>query len=260
MCFGEKRVEQEVYQGDALVEGCRRRARGYGGGVCAGEDVGHLVVVLVLAEEVQVEREVLRDFGILEILGDKLPIDADALVTVGDDHATEVLPAARRDHASPVDAGAHLVEVFGLAGEIGGDGWVHAMGRGVVHPDAEVGLHVDALHAVHHRGIEITGRAVVLRWVTGRDDDPADGQTVLAEGLVLQELQHGRGQRLRGAVDLIEEEYALAHARPLDGVVGGGDDLAHGIAADLVAVTAELVLGDVGEPQGALARVMRDGI
>ena len=86
------------------------------------------------------------------------------------------------------------------------------MRGGVVHPHVEVGLYVDALEAVHGGGVKLARRAVVLRRVAGAHDDPASGKPVLAKGLELQKLQHGRCQRLAHAVDLVEEEDALLNA------------------------------------------------
>lgn len=83
----EQRVQKEVHQGDALVEG---RAGGTGQDLLARgalEDLVHLVVVLVLAEELEVEAEVLRDLTILQVLGHEVLVDGQALVAVRDDHA-----------------------------------------------------------------------------------------------------------------------------------------------------------------------------
>ena len=256
----QQRVQKEVHQGDALVEG---RAGGTGEDLLARgarKDLVDLVVVLVLAEELEVEAEVLRDLPVLQVLGHEVLVDGQTLVAVRDDHAREVLPTARRDHARAVDARAHVVEALGLVREVGGDGGVDAVADGVVHPHVEVGLDVDALQAVHHGGVELARGAVVLRRVAGRDDDPARGQAVLAERLVLQELQHGGHEGLRRAVDLVQEEDALRDAALLDRVVRGGDDLAHGVAADLVRASAVLALRDVRQAERALARVVRDGV
>ena len=55
-----------------------------------------------------------------------------------------------------------------------------------------------------------------------------------AEDLVLQKLQHGRRERLRYAVDLVEEQNALAAPRGIHRLIDRGDDLAHGVFGHLV--------------------------
>ena len=137
---------------------------------------------------------------------------------------------------------------------------MHAVRNGVVHPHIQLGLDVNALHAVHHGGVKVAGCAVVLGWVAGAHYDPPQGQAMLAKGLVLQKLQHGGGEGLAGAVDLVKEEDALCHARLFDGVVSGGDDFAHRIARHLVALALEGVVVNVGQSQGALPGVVRDGV
>ena len=127
-------------------------------------------------------------------------------------------------------------------------------------PHAEVLLHVDALDAVERDHVELTHRFVVLGRVARRDNDPALGQFLVAEGLALQELQHHRGQRLGNAVDLIQKQDALAHARALHEVVNRGQDLAHGIGRDRVFLAIIYMMVDIGQAEGALAGVMGDGI
>ena len=80
---------------------------------------------------------------------------------------------------------------------------------GVLLPHAEVLLHVDALHPVQRHHVELPDGLVVLRRVARRHDQPPLRQTLVAEGLALQELQHHGGQGLADAVDLIQEEDAL---------------------------------------------------
>ena len=83
---------------------------------------------------------------------------------------------------------------------------------------------------------------------------------VAAKDLELQKLQHGGGERLADAVDLIEEEDALLHAGLLHQVIDRGDDLAHRVFRDAVFLPAVVLFGDEGQTDGALARVVGHGI
>ncbi|MPM58203.1 hypothetical protein SDC9_105033 [bioreactor metagenome] len=127
-------------------------------------------------------------------------------------------------------------------------------------PDLVIGLDVDAFQAVPGDDVEIAHRFVVFRRVAGGDDDPARGDAVLAEYLILKELEHTGGERFGDAVDLVEEKDALPHPRLLHQAVDGADYLAHRIFGDLVLFAAELPRRDVGQAQRALARMVGHGI
>lgn len=75
----------------------------------------------------------------------------------------------------------------------------------VLFPNAKVRFHRDHFQAVQHCGIKVMYRAVILRWIACCYNDPAFRKAVLAEGFILQKLQHGRKKRFRNAVDLIQK-------------------------------------------------------
>ena len=102
--------------------------------------------------------------------------------------------------------------------------------------------------------------AVVLRGVACRYNDPAVGHAMTAEDLVLQELQHGRGQRLGNAVDFVKEENAFLLAGCFHGFVYRRDDFAHGIFGNVVLFAAIGPVRNERQSEGALARVMRHGV
>ena len=81
-----------------------------------------------------------------------------------------------------------------------------------------------------------------------------------AKGLELQELEHGRVQRLGNAIDLVEKQDARAQARLVHVVIDRGDDLAHGVFGGIVLEALEVVVDDARQAQRALARVVRHGI
>ena len=83
---------------------------------------------------------------------------------------------------------------------------------------------------------------------------------MVAEGFVLQKLQHSRGQGLGDAVDLIQKEDALPLSRPVHGLVHGADDLAHGVFRHGKMPPAVVPLCDFRQAHGALAGVVRHGV
>ena len=90
--------------------------------------------------------------------------------------------------------------------EVAQDGTVDVGCAGVIFPYLQVGLNVHPTDTVQRDDIEIADGFVILRRVACRHDDPAGRHCLVAEGLALQELQHGGGQRLGNAVDLVDEE------------------------------------------------------
>ena len=131
---------------------------------------------------------------------------------------------------------------------------------GVVLPDRQIRLNVHPADAVEGDNIEIADGFIVLRRVACRHDDPARRHGLIAEGLALQKLQHGGGQRLGDTVDLVDEEDALFQAGGLHLGVDAGDDLAHGVFRHRDVPASVVSLADEGQAHGALAGVVGDGI
>ena len=137
---------------------------------------------------------------------------------------------------------------------------MHFGRHGELAPHVVVGLNLDALQAIPRGDVEVVSRAVVLGRVAGRHDDPAVGHGMAAEDLVLQKLQHGRRERLRYAVDLVEEQNALAAPRGLHRLIDRGDDLAHGVFGHLVFHAVIGFRRDERQAQRALAGMVGHGV
>ena len=222
------------HDGHALVEGRRRGPLGQAGIGAAVQDTIDLIVAAVLREQVVVHGESLCDLAVLHILLHEQLINGEPLGLVELDHRRQVVPAAGRHERRAVGRGLNGVEVGPLDVQVGDDRRMHLGRYGELAPHIEVGLNLDALEAIPRGDVEVVGRAVVLGRVAGRHDDPAVGHGMAAEDLVLQKLQHGRRERLRYAVDLVEEQNALAAPRGLHRLIDRGDDLAHGVFGHLV--------------------------
>ena len=105
---------------------------------------------------------------------------------------------------------------------------------GKFFPHWKICFYTDLLHTVQGHNIKLTDRLIVLRRIACRHNDPACWNLLISKGLTLQKLQHGRRERLRYAVDLVEEQNALAAPRGLHRLIDRGDDLAHGVFGHLV--------------------------
>ena len=79
-------------------------------------------------------------------------------------------------------------------------------------PRREILFHLQKTHPVQGHNIEFPDRPVVLRGIARCHDHVSVRHSVVSEGLVLQELEHGGCQRLGHTVDLIQEKDPLADA------------------------------------------------
>ena len=164
------------------------------------------------------------------------------------------------DEALAVHGGLDAIEVPLLDLQIGEHRRVDSLLVGVLLPGVKVGFHVNALEPVPGDHVELPHGVVVLRRVARRHHDPALRHPVAAENLILQKLQHHRGQGLGHAVDLVQEEDALLDPGVLHQVVHGGDDLAHGVLGHVALHAAIGFMDDEGQAQGALPGVVGHGI
>ena len=121
-------------------------------------------------------------------------------------------------------------------------------------------LHLDLLDPVQSHHVKIPDGFVVFRRISRGHDHPALGNGMISEGLALQELQHGRGQRLGHAVDLVDKKDALPQARLFHLFIDRGHDLAHGVLCDRLFLSPVFPLRDEGKADGALARMVGDGV
>ena len=245
---GELLVERGAYEGTEV------------GRTLAGENLRDVIARAVLLIEGVVGREVARHLRVLEVLEDELARDREAHLLVNRHDAAQVFPAAGGDELLPGEVSLHDIEVLLLDVEVGEDRAVDAHLVGVALPGVDIRGDVEALHTVEGHDVEVAHGAVVLRRVAGGDDHEAVRDLMGAEGLVLQELQHHRGEGLGHAVDLVEEEDAFVDAGALDLLIDCGDDLGHGVLGDGVLLAAEIALRDEREADRGLARVVRDGV
>ena len=131
---------------------------------------------------------------------------------------------------------------------------------GILPPDGVVLLHVDAADPVQCHHVKVTDRLIVLRRISRCHDDPPLRHFAVPKHLALEELEHGRGQRLGDTVYLVDKEDALGKAGLLHLVVDRCDDLAHGVLCDRIGLSAIDLLPDKGEADGALPGVVGDGV
>ena len=182
----------------------------------------------------------------------------DFLVNLQD--ARQILPAAGRHKITVFRFISDAVEMFLPDLKIAEDRAVNSRLVGVLPECVKVHVDVDLPDTVKGDDIKIAHGFVVLRRIARRDNHPSLRNPVRAEGLVLQELKHGRCERLRDTVDLIEKEDSLPDAAALHLLIDGSDDLTHRVFRDRIRFSAVLALPDEGKSDGALPRVMRDRV
>ena len=257
---GVQTGQNQTDQREPFIKRCIEQAGINGRLDLTGQDLLYAVVVTILIIEIKIGREVLCDLLVLEILPDERFICLQAQRFIGVQQVGQILPAAGSDELCAVHVGVDLVEILGMQIEVAQDGTVDVGCAGVILPYLQVGLNVHPTDTVQRDDIEIADRFVILRRVACRHDDPAGRYSLVAEGLALQELQHGGGQRLGNAVDLVDEEDALFQAGGFHLGVDAGNDLAHGVFGHRDILVAVMALPDEGQAHGALAGVVGDGV
>ena len=198
----------------------------------SGQDVRDPVDIAVFFIQVVIGGKAPGDVRILQELDRQRLIDGDPLLFMDLDRAGQVLPAAGGHKVSALHLRADRIEVLAPDSQIGHDRAVQTGAGGIFLKGLEILLDVDPAQPVQGHDVEIPHGFIVLGRIARGHDDKAVRDPVGAEGLVLEKLQHGRRQRLGDAVDLIQKKDALLHARSLDLVIHGRDDLAHRILGD----------------------------
>ena len=135
---------------------------------------------------------------------------------------------------------------------------MHTGGQSIIFPDRKFRLHIQNPHPVKRCHIQFPDRTVTFRRIACGDDHPALRHFMIPKHLVLQKLQHGRRQRLRHTVDLIDKKNPLFMSGPLLILIDGPDDLTHGIFCYRILCTFKSPLHKLRKPHGALSCMVRD--
>ena len=257
---GVQARQQQADQTDALIKAgldgtLHHRIKGF-----ALQNILDAVILMILAVQHPVGGEVPGNLGMAQVLADDALVHRQVQLVGGLQKGREVLPPAGGDELHAVHIVLDFIKMLGPQFQIGRHGGVQAVGAGVLLPDAQLRLNVDAPHAVQRDQVELPHAFVVLRRVAGGHDDPPGGHGLVAEGLALQKLQHRGGQRLTDAVDLINKQNAVLFAGALHSGVHAGDDLAHRVLGHAAGLARVAALPDKRQADGALAGVVGDGV
>ena len=192
----------------------------------------------------------------MDVLPYQLVIDLELIGLVQPHHARQVAPRTRCDKLAGAPLGLHVIEAIRPHIKEARHSRMHPVCHGVLAPGCQVRLYLDALDAIHRHHVKSPSALVVFKRVACAHDDPAVWHAVVAEHLALQKAQHHRHEGLAHAVDLVEEQDTLAPPCPFYALVDAGDDLAHGVLGDIRFMPAKAALGDKGQPDGRLARMV----
>ena len=112
-----------------------------------------------------------------------------------------------------------LIKMILFQIQIGKDCSVHLLIPGVCHPRFQIRLQIQSAHTVKRHDVKLSDRFIVFRRISCCDDHPSVRHLMASEFLILQKLQHRRGKRLRGTVDLIDKKDSLSFSDSLHTVV-----------------------------------------
>ena len=127
---------------------------------------------------------------------------------------------------------------------------------GIFTPHLEVRLNIYNLQSVKGSHVELPYRPVILGRISRSHDNPAFGNGMPSEHLVLKELKHRRTECLRHTVYLIEEKYPLLDAALFNGLIYRCYDLTHRVFGDRVFLSSESLLRDIGKSERRLPCMM----
>ena len=224
------------------------------------QDGINIVGLTIFLIEFVVDGKIPGDLFVLQILSGQLLADCKAQFLVILQDLGEILPRTGRYHGQTVHSGLDLVKILGTDIQIADDAAADTVFQCIGLPRLIAWLNFDHFQAVTGGSVELPDAFVEAGWVAGGDHHPALRDLMSTKDFVLQEQQHGRGEGLRDAVDLVQKQNALRFSGGAHTVVDAGDDLAHGVFADLIVLAAVFLFYDHRQTQCALAGVVGHGI
>ena len=133
-------------------------------------------------------------------------------------------------------------------------------GAGIAAEGFQIRFDIDLAHAVQGYEVKIPDALIIFRRIAGGGDDPAFRNRLIAESLALQELQHGRRQRLGDTVDFIDKKNTFFLTCLLHVAVNAADDFAHGVFGDGSGDAVKYLFLNEREAHSALSRMVGNGI
>ena len=224
------------------------------------QDILHAVVFLIFIVEFQIIHKIFRCSPVLNILENHIPVRRFPLILIDPDKLREILPASGRGELPAVHCVLDPAEVLPAHLQIRDDRRMDLLPVCILLPHGKIRFHIDLLKSVQSHYVKISDRLVVLRRISRRHDDPALRELLIAEGLCLEKLQHGRRQRLGHTVDLIDKQHSFRDAGLLHLLVNRGDDLTHRILCHRIYPAAVFFFSDKRKPHSALPCMVRDCI
>ena len=224
------------------------------------QDLSDVIICLVFIVEFQIICEVLCYRPVLDILEDHFPVRRLAQHLIDLDQPREVFPASGSGKTLPVHCIFNAAEILPARIQIRDHRLMDSLTVGIFFPHGEIRLYIDLLQTVQRNNIKLTHRFIVLRRIARRYDDPAVRQFMSAERLSLKKLEHSRRQRLRDAVDLVEEQNPLTVSGLFHLVIDRRYDLTHRIFGHRICPASVLLFPDKRQSHRALSRVVGDRV
>ena len=172
----------------------------------------------------------------------------------------QVFPSSGRCKHLAVYRSLDAVEMVSSYIQIRENGRMNLCLISIFLPNIIIFFHIYLLNPIQRHHVKIPYRLIILRRIARGNDNPAFRHLLVSECLALQELEHGRRQRLGYAVDLIDKQDAFRNPGGLDLFIDGRDDLAHRIFRHGILLSAKSLFPYKRKPDGALPGVMRNGI
>ena len=131
----------------------------------------------------------------LYVLTNKLYVDLDIIFFIQGYHLRQVFPTSRRNERFSVNRTFYAVKIRFLNFKIGKHRGMNARLVSVFFPRCKIRLDVNSFQSVPRYNVKLTDGIIVFGRISRSDYYPAVRHSVSAKHLVLQELEHNRGER-----------------------------------------------------------------
>ena len=186
--------EKKPYHTDPLVKGRPLQLFHCCFGNFSLQNPLYLIIIFILIMKLQIVGKILGNFGELDIFLDQLPVCLFPQFLIHLNQLRKILPAPGRDKKPPIYRCFNLTEVLPADIQIFPNCRMNVCLYCIFLPDVKIRLHINSADTIQGYNIKIPYRLIVFRRISCSHDDPALRNPMIAEGLSLKELEHGRSK------------------------------------------------------------------
>ena len=172
----------------------------------------------------------------------------------------KVLPTSGSHKKLAIYCIFHHIKILFFKGKIGQNCAMYALFPRIFQPYICICLYGNLSYTIQRNNVKFPDRFVVCRRIASSYNNPSLRYLMGSKGLVLQKLQHSRGQRLRHAIDLIYKKDSLLFSRLFHVLIHRSNNFTHGVFCYINFRTTVIPGDNFGKSHCTLTSMMRDGV